>query len=296
MRLDRYKREISAAAAFAALLLVVAVVAPGFFTATNLRDLALNNAPVLLIAIGATLVILTGEIDISVGSMFAVCSIAAGWFAREGMPIAFLLPATVAVGALMGAVNGFLVGTLRLPSIIVTLAMLVAWRDGLRWVTQGAWIQDLPPNFQWFGLGQVGATWLIVGTSIAVLAALAWALRNGHQREQRDNAADAAGNHHIAQARQVALQNLYHKLRLYPPLVRRQEVQEANLEGNDQLVQIVDLRPQVGAQKSLQRFLTGGGEAEKRRVGRRSRVHCFDQPLDLEQLERLAQPDKHLTR
>ena len=178
MKLDRYKREISAAAAFAALLLVLAIVSPGFFTATNLRDLALNNAPVLLIAIGATLVILTGEIDISVGSMFAVCSVAAGWFAREGVPIALLLPATVGVGALMGAVNGFLVGTLRLPSIIVTLAMLVAWRDALRWVTQGAWIQDLPANFQWFGLGQGAATWLIIGVSLAVLAALGWALRN----------------------------------------------------------------------------------------------------------------------
>ncbi len=177
MRLDRYKREISAAAAFALLLLVLAIAAPGFFSLANLRDLALNNAPVLLIAIGATLVILTGEIDISVGSMYAVCSVAAGWFAREGMPIPLLLPSTIAVGALMGSLNGFLVGTLGLPSIIVTLAMLVAWRDALRWITQGAWIQDLPANFQWFGLGQSAATWLIVGGALALLLVFAWALR-----------------------------------------------------------------------------------------------------------------------
>jgi rhamnose transport system permease protein len=178
MRLSRYKREISAAAAFAVLLLVVAIAAPGFFTGANLRDLALNNAPVLLIAIGATLVILTGEIDISVGSMFAVCSVAAGWFAREGVPIPLLLPLVIVVGAGMGAVNGMLVGWLRLPSIIVTLAMLVAWRDALRWTTQGAWIQDLPGNFQWFGLGQAAATWLIVGIAVVVLAAAGWMLRN----------------------------------------------------------------------------------------------------------------------
>jgi rhamnose transport system permease protein len=178
MRLDRYKREISAAAAFALLLLVVAIAAPGFFSVTNLRDLALNNAPVLLIAIGATLVILTGEIDISVGSQFAVCSVAAGWLAREGVPIPLLLPLVIAVGAAMGALNGFLVGTLRLPSIIVTLAMLVAWRDALRWTTQGAWIQNLPDNFQWFGLGQATATWLIVGIAVVVLAAFGWMLRN----------------------------------------------------------------------------------------------------------------------
>lgn len=178
MRLDRYKREVSAAAAFLLLLLVLAIAAPTFFSIANLRDLALNNAPVLLIAVGATLVILTGEIDISVGSMYAVCSVAAGWFAREGMPIPLLLPATMGVGALMGSLNGFLVGTLSLPSIIVTLAMLVAWRDALRWITQGAWIQDLPANFQWFGMGQVLATWLIVGTALALLGGFAWALRN----------------------------------------------------------------------------------------------------------------------
>ena len=44
--------------------------------------------------------------------------------------------------------------TLRIPSIVVTLATMVALRDGLRWVTQGAWVQDLPPTFQWLGLPQ----------------------------------------------------------------------------------------------------------------------------------------------
>ena len=64
------------------------VAAPSFFAAGNLRDLALNNAPVLLVALGMTLVILVGEIDISVGSQFAVCSVAAGVLAKAGVPIA----------------------------------------------------------------------------------------------------------------------------------------------------------------------------------------------------------------
>src|SRR3954468_8500610 len=154
MKLGNYKRELSAAVAFAALLLLVAGLAPSFYSVANLRDLALNNAPVLLVAVGMTLVILCGEIDISVGSQFAVCSVIAGGLAEAGVPVGLLLPCLVVTGALMGAVNGLLVGRLRLPSIIVTLAMLTAWRDGLRWVTQGAWVQDLPANFQWFGLGQ----------------------------------------------------------------------------------------------------------------------------------------------
>src|SRR5688500_770003 len=178
MTLARYKRELPPAVALAALLLAVGVAAPAFFGAGNLRDLALNNAPVLLVAVGMTLVILAGEIDISVGSQFAVCSVAAGLLAKAGVPVALLPLLVMAVGAAMGAVNGALVGWLGLPSIIVTLAMLVAWRDALRWATEGAWVQDLPANFQWFGFGQGAARWGIVGVALGVLWTAGWALRH----------------------------------------------------------------------------------------------------------------------
>ena len=180
MRLTPYKRELAAATAFAALLLVVAIAAPSFFAAANLRDLALNNAPVLLVATGMTLVILVRQIDISVGSQFAVASVLCALLAKAGVPVALLPLCALAIGAAMGALNGFLVGRLALPSIIVTLAMMVTWRDGLRWATDGAWVQGLPENFQWFGLGQRGAWWLIVLVALGVLAAAAWALRNVH--------------------------------------------------------------------------------------------------------------------
>ena len=178
MNFNRYKREISAAIAYAVLLLVVGVVAPAFFGAGNLSDLIVNNAPFLLVAVGMTLVILIGEIDISVGSQFAVASVVAGFLAKEGLPMSVLFVAMIAIGALMGAVNGVLVGWFKLPSIIVTLAMLVAWRDGLRWMTEGAWVQNLPENFQWFGLGQTGGQILIVATALIIFAVFAWILRN----------------------------------------------------------------------------------------------------------------------
>ena len=66
MNLSRYKREIAAAAAYIALLLIVLVLAPSFFSGGNLRDLAINNISTLLVALGMTLVILAGEIDISI--------------------------------------------------------------------------------------------------------------------------------------------------------------------------------------------------------------------------------------
>ena len=178
MRLNRYKRELSASLAYALLLVVVGVVAPSFFSGANLRDLAINNAPVLLVSVGMTLVILVGQIDISVGSQFAIATVATGLLAKAGVPMPLLVPFIVLIGGTMGALNGVLTGPLRLPSIIVTLAMLVAWRDALRWATGGEWVQNLPANFQWFGLGQNLGQWLIVIIAILILAAFSWAMYN----------------------------------------------------------------------------------------------------------------------
>lgn len=178
MNFNQYKREISAAIAFAILLIVVGIASPSFFGVGNLTDLIVNNAPILLIAIGMTLVILLGEIDISVGSQFAVASVLAGILAKSGLPIPLLFVIVPLLGMLMGAVNGVLIGWFRLPSIIVTLAMLVMWRDGLRFTTEGAWVQGLPTNFQWFGLGQTGGQLLIVAVALTIFAVFAWALRN----------------------------------------------------------------------------------------------------------------------
>jgi len=178
VRIEKYKREISAAAALGAVLVAVAIIAPSFFSPGNLRDLIINNVPIMLVAIGMTLVILVGQIDISVGSQFAVCSVAAGVLAKTGLPMPLVFAAVMLTGAVMGALNGTLVGWLRLPSIIVTLAMLVMWRDALRWSTEGAWVQGLPENFQWFGLGQSNGEILIVLVSLLLFSAFAWSLRN----------------------------------------------------------------------------------------------------------------------
>lgn len=176
--LARYKREASAALAFGVLLLLVTIAAPSFLEASNLRDLAMNNVSVLLVAIGMTLVILAGEIDISVGSQFAVCTYCAGVLAKAGVPPLLLMPSVLVIGAAMGAVGGLFVARLRMPSIVVTLALMVAWRDGLRWVTEGAWVQDLPKNFQWFGLGQAVGEMIVLAIAVMVLLAFAWLLRD----------------------------------------------------------------------------------------------------------------------
>ena len=155
----------------------MAILAPGFFAVGNLRDIVLSNTPVLLIAIGMTLVILTGEIDISVGSQFAIASIVAALFAKAGLPMFVVVIGAAALGWLMGAVNGALVAYVRIPSIVVTLATMVILRDSLRWTRGGAWVQNLPPTFQWFGLGQSTGQLAIVLIGALLFAGLAAFLR-----------------------------------------------------------------------------------------------------------------------
>jgi ribose/xylose/arabinose/galactoside ABC-type transport system permease subunit len=176
--LKRHQREVSVAIAIGALALVLAFVAPGYFTAENLGDLFLANAPVLVVALGATLVMIAGEIDISVGSVFAIAGVVAGVTSKLGMPIAVAALAACATGALLGGLNGVLVAYLRIPSIVVTLATMVALRDGLRWSTQGAWIENLPRSFQWLGLTQGSYPWVMFAGVAGLTIVMAWTL--GH--------------------------------------------------------------------------------------------------------------------
>lgn len=176
--MQRYRREISLIVAIVALAAVLVKVAPGFFTFGNERDLVMANMPVLIVALGMTLVILTGQIDISVGSLFAICSVAAGIFAKSGMPTPIAGIAAALVGAVFGALNGALVAYVRIPSIVVTLATMVALRDGLRWMTEGAWVQDLPPSFQWFGASQSASESLTIACAVLLLISAAWGLRH----------------------------------------------------------------------------------------------------------------------
>jgi len=175
---QRHGRELSVAASIALLGVVLAILAPGYFSEENLADLFLANMPVLLIALGMNMVILTGQIDISVGSMFAVSGIVAGVLSKLGMPVMLAGLGAVLAGTAMGAVNGALVAYVRIPSIVVTLATMVALRDGLRWATQGAWVSDLPPGFQWLGLSQASYPVLIACTAVSCVAAIDWGLRN----------------------------------------------------------------------------------------------------------------------
>src|SRR5262245_5475437 len=133
----RTSRELSVAITLLLLLAGMAFFAPSFYQLNPLLSLAAREAPALIVTCGMGLIIIARQIDISVGSQFAVCSVCAGLLFAAGWPIALVLFASTGLGLLLGAFNGFFVAALRLPSIVVTLATMVSWREALRWQRQG---------------------------------------------------------------------------------------------------------------------------------------------------------------
>jgi rhamnose transport system permease protein len=173
----KHFRELSILGALLLVLIALAIIAPGFYQAQPLLSLATREAPTLVVACGMALVIICRQIDISVGSQFAVCSVCAGVLAAHNTPIAVVALAAVALGALFGAINGVLVAGLRLPSIVVTLATMVTWREALRWQRQGEFV-NLPEKIQWFGLSQSAGQWSLVAIALALLVVMALAMRH----------------------------------------------------------------------------------------------------------------------
>lgn len=171
----RYKRELSVAGAYAALLLVLAFT--DFYRGDKLRAILVSSAPVLVAAVGMSLVILSRHIDISIGSQFSLCGVAAGLLAQKGVPMPAVALLTVLLGGALGAANGGLVAGLGLPSIVVTLATWVTLQEALRLGQGGQLVQGLPENFQWFGLSQGAGQALVVVAAAAVFAAFAWGLK-----------------------------------------------------------------------------------------------------------------------
>ena len=145
------------------LIIGISVVNPAFIRVDNLQAILAQSSIVALIALGVNQVIIAGEIDISVGSLLGLCTVAAGTVAAT--TDGFILPfvTAVVIGLAAGTVNGFLVTRLRIPSIVATLGMLYALSGILLITASGAQIVGFPKSTGFLGNGTVG------GVSVSIL-------------------------------------------------------------------------------------------------------------------------------
>ncbi len=173
----RLGREGWVGMALVMLLACVGLWAPAFFEPQPLWTRLASWMPRLVVAAGVAVVMVARHIDISVGSVLGVSGVVGGMVIAAGLPAWAGMAAAVSCGALAGALNGWWVAGLRLPSIVVTLATMVAWREGLRWGRQGVFV-NLPDTAVWMGLPMVAGQGLVIAAGLGAVAGLGWWMRN----------------------------------------------------------------------------------------------------------------------
>jgi rhamnose transport system permease protein len=182
------QREAQLAISIVALALLVGWRAPVFLTAPSLGNLLTDSTLLVMLAMAQMLVIVTRGVDLSVASILALCGMAAALLASRnpGLPLALVMLAATALGLLLGLLNGWLVGYLALPPIVVTLGTMSVFRGLVFVLSGGAWVNShqMPAGFIAFPLERLlGLTHLVWIAAATVLAA--WFVAR-HSRFGRD--------------------------------------------------------------------------------------------------------------
>ncbi len=170
-------QELALIGVISVLWLTLGIVTDTFFTASNLQNILFGVAPVALIGIGMTAVIVTAGIDVSVGSGLAVAAVVVAKLIRDAeLSSGLALLAALAVGALLGLLNGWIVAYGRIHPIIVTFGTLNVFRFVALRIFDSKQITGVPDSFAFLGGGEAGNTlgvpnawWLAM-----LLGALMW--------------------------------------------------------------------------------------------------------------------------
>ncbi|MCA2213241.1 ABC transporter permease [Jidongwangia harbinensis] len=175
-------RELGIVLALAALVAYTAAGNPRFLSGQSIRDILLNTAILAVMAAGQAVVVITRNIDLSVGSVLAVSAfgVATLMSANPSLPIVVALLAGLAVGAACGLLNGVLVRYGRVPALVVTLGTLYIYR-GVTYSWAGGQqvnADELPPHFLRFANDSIlGVPWLVL-IAVVVIGGVSLMMRN----------------------------------------------------------------------------------------------------------------------
>jgi galactofuranose transport system permease protein len=176
-KLADYAPTYGALAALVLLLVLNLALTPNFAAFDNFRNILVQVAPTMLVAVGMTFVIATGGIDLSVGSVMAITSAVAAVSLDYGAGAAILLALIVATG--IGAFNGALISGFKIQPIIITLALLIAGRGIAQVISNGG--QLIPfsnPGFEYLGKGEIAGVPFQVVLLFAVIALAVFVVRS----------------------------------------------------------------------------------------------------------------------
>lgn len=152
------------------------------FSADGWRDLLLTPSILVLVAVGQAIVLITRNVDLSVGSVMGLTAYLTGrlFIDIPGIPIVLVVVAAVVLGALLGLVNGALVAYAKVPAMVITLGTLYAYRGiNVLWTgSDRVNASDMPRDFLALGTGQVLGIPILAIVAVVVLAVAAWYMRN----------------------------------------------------------------------------------------------------------------------
>lgn len=160
--------------ALVALVLIVGLSNPRFLATRNVLDVLQGNAYIAVAAIGMSMVIITGNIDISVGSLIGLLAIVSGRLVVDGAPVIVAWTVPLILGAGVGAFIGFLVAYMRVPSIVVTLGMLSILKGILILWTNGQRVSGMPDDFYLAQMRPLGIPMPIYFMIILTILATLW--------------------------------------------------------------------------------------------------------------------------
>jgi ribose/xylose/arabinose/galactoside ABC-type transport system permease subunit len=135
---------------------VLSMLTPYFLTVSNLLNIAEQTSINAIVAVGMTFVILSGGIDLSVGSIVALSGVVLGMALRDEQPVALAIFIALAVGVLCGQINGILIDRGGLPPFIVTLGMMSIARGAALVITEGRPISGFEPAFRALATARIG--------------------------------------------------------------------------------------------------------------------------------------------
>lgn len=173
-------REIGVALALALTIVLFSFLSPYFFNITNFINIVRQVSLLGIIAMGMTLVIVCGEIDLSVGSIYGAAGIITGVLMVDGFPVLASVLVGLAAGVVFGVANGLLVTFVRIPAMIVTLGMMNMAR-GLALIISGGRVVNISPRtvkaggLDWFlfaGQGRIGEAPVMSLVFLAVAVAV----------------------------------------------------------------------------------------------------------------------------
>lgn len=176
-------REFGILLALVLVIIAATVNNPKFlFSADGWRDLLLTPSILVLVAVGQAIVLVTRNVDLSVGSVMGLTAYLTGrlFIDVPGIPIAVVVVAAVAFGAVLGLINGALVAFAKVPAMVITLGTLYAYRGiNVLWAgSDRVNASDMPRDFLSLGTAQIVGIPLLAIVAVIVLAAAAWYMKN----------------------------------------------------------------------------------------------------------------------